>query len=159
MTQNRLLGVAFVILLIAIAGNGYLNLQNKSDINNEIHRITTEGRFIRESCARLNIVRVEANISQFADYRVFKIVLDESLRTPEPPNQTRQQRILRAEFLNQLNQAIHDKTWVPRTDCKKAVAEHGPAFRAPAPLPFTRALPPAPALTLYSSDFNPSATQ
>lgn len=106
-----------------------------------------------ESCKRLNILRVEDNISHLADFTVFTVVLDSSKRIKPPPGTPPEQLKFQAVFLDQLATAVREKSWIPRTDCAKAVNQRGARFRAPKPVEFVHQLPPYSALHFEPGDF------
>lgn len=108
-----------------------------------------------ESCRRLNILRVEDNVSHGADYDVdrFVLVAQQAALRAGIPNATPQQIEFERHFTAPLTHAVKSKTWTPRTECAKAVNRHGSRFRAPRPVPFSRRPPPYSAMHLLPVDF------
>jgi hypothetical protein len=106
-----------------------------------------------EACRRLQIVRVEDNVSHYADYRVFRVVLQEQLAALKQGKVPQSQLANAQRFIAPLAMAVNEKTWVPVTDCARAVNEHGLAYPARRPVPFVKRLPSKADLTLPAADF------
>lgn len=97
-----------------------------------------------EACQRGNILRIQNNVSYYADFVVFSFVNKRFLIPTK--TETPAQKAITNEFAAKLRDAVRKETWTAPTDCTKAINEKGVAYRAPRPVPFYKRLPPKSAL-------------
>lgn len=95
---------------------------------------------IAGACRRLNIVRVNDNISHQADYQFFALTIkllqaSQAHHQPGQASPTKQQARTTRQFIGQLRRSANAKTWIPLTNCKIAV-NHPLTFKIPQAVPF-----------------------
>jgi len=136
---------ASILVLTALTTVTIVRLVDQAASQSQIEHVERlQAQQILESCHRENVLRQEDNASHYADFVVDSFV--EKRFSKPTPTETAAQRRVTAEFADRLNRAIAEKSWTPVTNCARAVNTRGVAYRAPAPIPFQRQLPPPSAL-------------
>lgn len=97
------------------------------------------------TCHRLNIVRASQNRNQLAAWRFDTLFVSLMKATVSSPRLSPAQRRATRTFVRALREEANARSWVPLTDCPKAVYTSTPAAR---PIPFSKMLPPHGALFL-----------
>lgn len=133
--DRRILIVQVITILLMGAMTWWVHSQQDA-LNAQRSQLGDQREAIVEACNRLQILRVQDNVSHFADYKVFRVVYVESRAQERSLGLSGPRRKLEDAFLAQLDEAIHAKQWVPLTDCNRAVALHGAKYRPPAPVAF-----------------------
>lgn len=111
-------------------------------------RLGDEHTQLIEGCNRLQIQRVDENISHFSDFNVYRSVLVESIASEKRMHLTAEQIRDSDVLLDPIRAAIAAKTWVPVTNCTQAVNAGGVHYAIPLPIKFTSRLPRCVDLTL-----------
>lgn len=134
------------VILMTVAIVGIYRLQtNATDASNRADRTATALKASTiAGCERLNVLQVKDNVSHYADWKVFTVVLSETLAAPPPMTAADREGL--ALFVAPLRQAVRAKTWTPTLDCTRQVRRHGTHYLLPTPIPFDQELPPRSAL-------------
>ncbi len=108
-------------------------------------QITAQHRALLASCARGNVKTRAANTDALADYVFFNAVLQRAIISSRAlPAATQKAG---AKYLLLFKASVHQKTWVPPTDCVASVAQAGAGYTNPSPVLFVMRRPPTSALT------------
>lgn len=150
-TSNRMLLSGFialsvaVLILIVLTTLMFLRIQDQAASQAQFRQVEAlQAKQLLQGCQRQNVLRLSDNNAHYGDFVVFSFV-DKRFLVPTP-TETPAQKHITDEFAGALNQAVHDASWTPPTDCQRAVSKQGPNYTSPPSVPFTTRLPPASAL-------------
>lgn len=96
---------------------------------------------LAEGCKRGNLQRLTNNRANYASYVVFSFIQQRFLKPTK--NTTKKQVAITKRFAKRLKRAVASEEWTPLTNCAQAIGLHGPRYRSPEPVPFSKRLPPA----------------
>lgn len=124
------------VLIIGIKGQNRIDVNAKHIAINEL-----------ANCQRLTTVQVASNKSNYADWVVFNLVLDQST-FQRPQKLTPAQQKYVDNFYKKMRASVAEKSWVPIVDCVIQAKKDG-AFVSPPAVKFNDRLPPPSALGIH----------